>query len=75
MKHVPTIDAFPEGIYNGEVIAGAATNHQIKWTPIADLNSKKKGQWAMCQSEILLTEQQALELQLLTLYFFYKNMD
>lgn len=36
-----TIEAFPDGVDDGEVIAGAATDQQIKRTPLLDLDGKR----------------------------------
>lgn len=34
---LPTVEAFPEGVDDGEVVAGAAANQQIKRTPLRNL--------------------------------------
>lgn len=37
-----TIEAFPCGIDNGEVITGAPSNDQVEWSPLLNLKTKNK---------------------------------
>lgn len=37
-----TVQAFPEGVDDGEVVAGAAPNQQIKRTPLTDLDGSRE---------------------------------
>lgn len=39
---VRTVQAFPEGVDDGEVVAGAASDQQIKWTPLTDLDGSRE---------------------------------
>lgn len=39
---VRTIQAFPEGVDDGEVVAGAAPDQQIKRTPLTDLDGSRE---------------------------------
>lgn len=36
-----TIEAFPEGVDNREVITGATTDEQVKWTPLIELDCQR----------------------------------
>lgn len=39
---VRTVQAFPEGVDDGEVVAGAAPDQQIKRTPLTDLDGSRE---------------------------------